>query len=206
MRGILLMLLSMCSFSSHANTTLMILGDSLSAGYMMAVEQSWPALLQQQWQEENYPVTVINSSISGSTTQDGLARLPALLAHHKPDWVLIELGANDGIRGFPPTVPYQTLKKTIQLIQQQGSKPLLMQIRIPRNYGAAYIAKLEALYPQLSAETNTPLLPFFLESIVTKPELMLNDGIHPTAEAQPLIQAMMEPLLREHIRSTKNTR
>jgi acyl-CoA thioesterase-1 len=154
MRGILLMLLSMCSFSSHANTTLLILGDSLSAGYMMAVEQSWPALLQQQWQEENYPVTVINSSISGSTTQDGLARLPALLAHHKPDWVLIELGANDGIRGFPPTVPYQTLKKTIQLIQQQGSKPLLMQIRIPRNYGAAYIAKLEALYPQLSADRN----------------------------------------------------
>ncbi|WP_394700248.1 arylesterase [uncultured Tolumonas sp.] len=198
----LLMLLSMCSLSIHANT-LLILGDSLSAGYMMAAEQSWPVLLQQQWKEEKFPVTIINSSISGSTTQDGLARLPALLSHHKPDWVLIELGANDGIRGFPPAVPYQTLKKTIQLIQQQGSKPLLMQIRIPRNYGAAYISKLEAIYPQLAAETKTPLLPFFLESIITKPELMLNDGIHPTAKAQPLIRDMLEPLLRQQINLAK---
>ena len=196
------MLLSMCSLSIHANT-LLILGDSLSAGYMMAAEQSWPVLLQQQWKEEKFPVTIINSSISGSTTQDGLARLPALLSHHKPDWVLIELGANDGIRGFPPAVPYQTLKKTIQLIQQQGGKPLLMQIRIPRNYGAAYIAKLEAIYPQLAEETKTPLLPFFLESIITKPELMLNDGIHPTAKAQPLIRDMLEPLLRQQISLTK---
>ena len=196
------MLLSMCSLSIHANT-LLILGDSLSAGYMMAAEQSWPVLLQQQWKEEKFPVTIINSSISGSTTQDGLSRLPALLSHHKPDWVLIELGANDGIRGFPPTVPYQTLKKTIQLIQQQGGKPLLMQIRIPRNYGAAYISKLEAIYPQLAAETKTPLLPFFLESIITKPELMLNDGIHPTAKAQPLIRDMLEPLLRQQINLAK---
>ena len=202
MRGILLMLLSMCSLSIHAST-LLILGDSLSAGYMMAAEQSWPVLLQQQWKEEKFPVTIINSSISGSTTQDGLARLPALLSHHKPDWVLIELGANDGIRGFPPAVPYQTLKKTIQLIQQQGGKPLLMQIRIPRNYGAAYISKLEAIYPQLAAETKTPLLPFFLESIITKPELMLNDGIHPTAKAQPLIRDMLEPLLRQQINLAK---
>ncbi len=196
------MLLSMCSLSIHANT-LLILGDSLSAGYMMAAEQSWPVLLRQQWKEEKFPVTIINSSISGSTTQDGLARLPALLSHHKPDWVLIELGANDGIRGFPPAVPYQTLKKTIQLIQQQGGKPLLMQIRIPRNYGAAYITKLEAIYPQLAAETKTPLLPFFLESIITKPELMLNDGIHPTAKAQPLIRDMLEPLLRQQINLAK---
>ena len=196
------MLLSMCSLSIHANT-LLILGDSLSAGYMMAAEQSWPVLLQQQWKEEKFPVTIINSSISGSTTQDGLARLPALLSHHKPDWVLIELGANDGIRGFPPTVPYQTLKKTIQLIQQQGGKPLLMQIRIPRNYGAAYISKLEAIYPQLAEETKTPLLPFFLESIITKPELMLNDGIHPSAKAQPLIRDMLEPLLRQKINLAK---
>ncbi len=196
------MLLSMCSLSIHANT-LLILGDSLSAGYMMAAEQSWPVLLRQQWKEEKFPVTIINSSISGSTTQDGLARLPALLSHHKPDWVLIELGANDGIRGFPPAVPYQTLKKTIQLIQQQGVKPLLMQIRIPRNYGAAYISKLEAIYPQLAAETKTPLLPFFLESIITKPELMLNDGIHPTAKAQPLIRDMLEPLLRQQINLAK---
>lgn len=198
------MLLSICSLSTHAGT-LLILGDSLSAGYMMAAEQSWPALLQQQWKEEKFPVKIINSSISGSTTQDGLARLPALLSHHQPDWVLIELGANDGIRGFPPAVPYQTLKKTIQLIRQQGGEPLLMQIRIPRNYGAAYITKLEAIYPQLAEETNTPLLPFFLEDIITRPELMFNDGIHPTAKAQPLIQDMMDSVLRQQIDIAEKT-
>lgn len=198
------MLLSMYSFSGHAST-LLILGDSLSAGYMMAAEQSWPVLLHQQWQKEKFPVTIINSSISGSTTQDGLARLPALLSRHKPDWVLIELGANDGIRGFPPAIPYETLKKSIRIIQKNGGQPLLMQIRIPRNYGAAYIAKLEAIYPKLAEETQTPLLPFFLESIVTQPKLMLNDGIHPTAEAQPLIRDMMEPLLRQYIETREKT-
>jgi acyl-CoA thioesterase-1 len=196
------MLLSMCSLSIHAST-LLILGDSLSAGYMMAAEQSWPALLQAQWREQKYPVTVINSSISGSTTQDGLARLPEQLAQHKPDWVLIELGANDGIRGFSPTIPYQTLKKTIELIRQHGAKPLLMQIRIPRNYGAVYIEKLESIFPQLAKETDTPLLPFFLETVITQPELMLNDGIHPTAQAQPLIRDMMSPLLQAQINASK---
>ncbi len=198
------MLLSVFSLAGHAGT-LLILGDSLSAGYLMAAEQSWPVLLNQQWQAEKFNVTIINSSISGSTTQDGLARLPALLVHHKPDWVLIELGANDGIRGFPPAVPYQTLAKSIRLIQANGAKPLLMQIRIPRNYGVAYIAKLEAIYPQLAEETKTPLLPFFLESIVTRPELMMNDGIHPTADAQPLIRDMMAPLLRQHIEHSQKT-
>ncbi len=196
------MLLSVFSLSGHAGT-LLILGDSLSAGYMMAAEQSWPVLLHQQWQKEKFPVTIINSSISGSTTQDGLARLPALLSRHKPDWVLIELGANDGIRGFPPAIPYQTLQKSIQIIQQAGAKPLLMQIRIPRNYGVAYIEKLEAIYPRLAEETDTPLLPFFLEPIVTRPELMLNDGIHPTAAAQPLIRDMMAPLLRQYIQTNR---
>ncbi|WP_081741552.1 GDSL-type esterase/lipase family protein [Tolumonas lignilytica] len=198
------MLLSVFSLSGHAGT-LLILGDSLSAGYMMAAEQSWPVLLDQQWQKAHFPVSIINSSISGSTSQDGLARLPALLSNHKPNWVLIELGANDGIRGFPPQVPYQTLKKIIQLIQKSGAKPLLMQIRIPRNYGAAYIAKLESIYPQLAQEMHTPLLPFFLEPIVIHPELMLNDGIHPKAEAQPLIRDMMEPLLRQYIKPSATT-
>ena len=112
---------------------------------------------------------------------------------------------NDGIRGFPPAIPYKTLQKSIQLIQENGGKPLLMQIRIPRNYGAAYIAKLEAIYPQLAEETKTPLLPFFLEPIVTQPALMMNDGIHPTAEAQPLIRNMMAPLLRQHIEPKEKT-
>lgn len=193
------MLLSACSFYSHA-TTLLILGDSLSAGYMMSAEESWPNLLQNQWNKENKNISIINSSISGSTTQDGLARLPSLMERHQPDYVLIELGANDGIRGFPPTVPYQTLKKMIQIIQAHQSEAFLMQIRIPRNYGEAYIEKIESIYPRLSQEMNVPALPFFLEKVIIHPELMRNDGIHPTAEAQPIIQKMMSEILLSHIR------
>lgn len=192
------MLLSACSFYSHA-TTLLILGDSLSAGYMMAAEESWPALLQEQWNAENRSITIVNSSISGSTTQDGLARLPSVMERHKPDAVLIELGANDGIRGFPPTIPYQTLQKIIQIIQSHQSQPLLMQIRIPRNYGAAYIEKIEAIYPRLSAEMQVPLLPFFLEKVITQPALMRDDGIHPNAAAQPMIKDMMNQELLPHL-------
>jgi len=193
------MLLSACSLYSHA-ATLLILGDSLSAGYMMSAEESWPHLLQQQWNEENQNISIINSSISGSTTQDGLARLPPLIERYKPDYVLIELGANDGIRGFPPTVPYQTLKKIIQITQEHQSQALLMQIRIPRNYGAAYIDKIESIYPRLSQEMNVPVLPFFLEKVIVHPELMREDGIHPTAEAQPIIREMMNEVLLPHIR------
>ena len=116
-----------------------------------------------------------------------------------PDYVLIELGANDGIRGFPPTVPYQTLKKIIQIIQDHQSKALLMQIRIPRNYGAAYIEKIESIYPRLSQEMNVPVLPFFLEKVIVHPELMRDDGIHPTAQAQPVIQEMMNEVLLTYI-------
>ncbi len=192
------MLLSACSFYSHA-TTLLILGDSLSAGYMMSAEESWPNLLQNQWNQEKQNISIINSSISGSTTQDGLARLPPLMERYKPDYVLIELGANDGIRGFPPTVPYQTLKKIIQIIQDHQSKALLMQIRIPRNYGAAYIEKIESIYPRLSQEMNVPVLPFFLEKVIVHPELMRDDGIHPTAQAQPVIQEMMNEVLLTYI-------
>lgn len=194
------MLLSACSFYSHA-TTLLILGDSLSAGYMMSLEESWPVLLQTQWNKENQNITIINSSISGSTTQDGLARLPALMEKHHPDAVLIELGANDGLRGFPTTVPDQTLQKIIGIIQKYRSQPLLMQIRIPRNYGAIYIEKLEAIYPNLSSKFKIPLLPFFMEQIVIHPELMREDGIHPTAAAQPKITAMMAPLLLSELKS-----
>lgn len=194
------MLLSACSLYSHA-TTLLILGDSLSAGYMMSAEESWPAQLQAQWQEEKRNITIINSSISGSTTQDGLARLPALMEKHQPDAVLIELGANDGIRGFPPSVPDQTLRKMIEIIQAHKSQPLLMQIRIPRNYGATYIEKLESIYPKIAADYQTPLLPFFLEQIIIHPELMLQDGIHPTAAAQEKIKSFMAPLLLKELQA-----
>lgn len=125
-----------CWAASVQAQTLLVLGDSLSAGYQMQAEQSWPALLNEKWRQQGGEHTLINASISGETTQGGLARLPALLETHKPDWVLIELGANDGLRGFAPAITRANLTKMIELTRAHQAKTVLTQILLPRNYGA----------------------------------------------------------------------
>lgn len=179
--------------------TLLVLGDSLSAGYQMQVEQSWPALLNQQWQEEGGQHTLVNASISGETTQGALVRLPALLAEHQPDWLLIELGGNDGLRGFAPTITRQNLASMIALANEHKVRVVLTQIQLPRNYGARYLRQFEQIFPELAEANKLPLLPFFMDDIALRPELMMNDGIHPTPQAQPLIRdkvaRFMVPLL-----------
>ncbi|WP_439845585.1 arylesterase [Aeromonas veronii] len=185
--------------SSTQAQTLLVLGDSLSAGYQMQVEQSWPALLNQKWQEEGGKHTLLNASISGETTQGALARLPALLKEHKPDWLLIELGGNDGLRGFAPTITRQNLASMIALAKEQQTRVVLTQIQLPRNYGARYLRQFEQIFPELAQANDLPLLPFFMDDIALRPELMMNDGIHPTPAAQPQIRdkvaRFMEPLL-----------
>lgn len=187
--------------SSVQAQTLLVLGDSLSAGYQMRVEQSWPALLNQKWQEEGGKHTLLNASISGETTQGALARLPALLKEHKPDWLLIELGGNDGLRGFAPTITRQNLASMIALAKEQQTRVVLTQIQLPRNYGARYLRQFEQIFPKLAQANNLPLLPFFMDDIALRPELMMNDGIHPTPAAQPQISdkvaRFMEPLLSQ---------
>ncbi|MBL0590879.1 arylesterase [Aeromonas veronii] len=187
--------------SSAQAQTLLVLGDSLSAGYQMQVEQSWPALLNQKWQEEGGKHTLINASISGETTQGALARLPALLKEHKPDWLLIELGGNDGLRGFAPTITRQNLASMIALAKEQQTRVVLTQIQLPRNYGARYLRQFEQIFPELAQANDLPLLPFFMDDIALRPELMMNDGIHPTPAAQPQIRdkvaRFMEPLLSQ---------
>lgn len=187
--------------SSAQAQTLLVLGDSLSAGYQMQVEQSWPALLNQKWQEEGGKHTLLNASISGETTQGALARLPALLKEHKPDWLLIELGGNDGLRGFAPTITRQNLASMIALAKEQQTRVVLTQIQLPRNYGARYLRQFEQIFPELAKANNLPLLPFFMDDIALRPELMMNDGIHPTPAAQPQIRdkvaRFMEPLLSQ---------
>jgi acyl-CoA thioesterase-1 len=179
----------------------LVLGDSLSAGYQMAADQSWPALLQQQWQQQGGTHQVINASVSGETTQGGAARLPALLAEHQPDWLLIELGGNDGLRGFPPRLTYDHLASMIALAAAQQVKVVLTQIHLPRNYGARYLQQFESIFPALASAQQLPLMPFFMDDIVLRPELMMNDGIHPTATAQPHIRdqvaQFIEPLLAQ---------
>ncbi len=190
----------MLVFSSTAlSQTLLVLGDSLSAGYQMPAEKSWPALLPPLLAQQAQPTTVINASISGDTTGNGLARLPKLLKQHKPDFVLIELGANDGLRGFHPKILRNNLSQMITEIKKVRSQPLLMQIEVPPNYGKRYNELFRNTYPSLSEATNVPLLPFFLVDIIVKPELMMKDGLHPTAEAQPLIAQFMAKHLQPYL-------
>ncbi|MGL5039653.1 MAG: arylesterase [Aeromonas sp.] len=190
---------SLISSTQVQAQTLLVLGDSLSAGYQMPVEQSWPALLNQQWQTQGSKHTLINASISGETTQGALARLPALLKEHHPNWLLIELGGNDGLRGFAPTITRQNLANMIALAKAQQTNVVLTQIRLPRNYGARYLRQFEQIFPTLAEANDLPLLPFFMDDIVLRPELMMNDGIHPTSAAQPQIRDhvanFMAPLL-----------
>lgn len=187
--------------SSVQAQTLLVLGDSLSAGYQMQLEQSWPALLNQKWQDEGGKHSLLNASISGETTQGALARLPALLKEHNPDWLLIELGGNDGLRGFAPTITRQNLTSMIALAKEQQTRVVLTQIQLPRNYGARYLRQFEQIFPELAEINDLPLLPFFMDDIALRPELMMNDGIHPTPAAQPQIRdkvaRFMEPLLSQ---------
>ena len=202
MTRVLFVLSCLCGWISSAQAqTLLVLGDSLSAGYQMPAEQSWPALLNEKWQQQGGEHRLINASISGETTQGGLARLPTLLAEHKPDWVLIELGANDGLRGFAPAITRANLTKMVELAKASQAKTVLTQIQLPRNYGARYLQQFEQIFPELAQANGLPLMPFFIDDIVLRPELMMNDGLHPTAAAQPQIRdrvaSFIEPLLTQ---------
>ncbi|MDD9155130.1 multifunctional acyl-CoA thioesterase I/protease I/lysophospholipase L1 [Aliivibrio sp. S4TY2] len=180
--------------------TLLILGDSLSAGYNMPIEQSWPSLLPLQLEKLGKITKVVNGSISGDTTGNGLDRLPTLLKQHQPNYVLIELGANDGLRGFPPQRINANLESMFTQINAANAKPLLMQIQVPPNYGKRYSQAFGSLYPALSEKHDIPLLPFFLEEVIIKPEWMMKDGLHPKPEAQPWIATFMAKELLPYLK------
>ncbi|WP_174705690.1 multifunctional acyl-CoA thioesterase I/protease I/lysophospholipase L1 [Mixta gaviniae] len=172
--------------------TLLVLGDSLSAGYRMSAGEAWPARLDKKWQQQPQ---VVNGSISGDTAAQGLARLPALLQQHKPRWVLIELGGNDGLRGFPPQNIEQDLRKIITAVQAANAEPLLMQIRLPANYGRRYTEAFSNIYPKLAQQYKVPLVPFFMEQVYLQPRWMQQDGIHPAPDAQDFITELMDKAL-----------
>lgn len=171
------------SFSQAGFTqTLLVLGDSISAGYGIERQQGWVNLLQQSLTTQH---KVINGSVSGNTSADGLARLPLLLQQHSPDIVIVELGGNDGLRGYPLITLQKNLGRIIQLSQQAGAKVLLIGMQIPPNYGKRYSEQFQNSYPALANQYKVNLLPLFLESVVLKPGYIQNDGIHPAAIAQP---------------------
>jgi len=162
----------------------LVWGDSLSAAYGIPVEKGWVSLLQTQYKNE---LDVVNASISGETTQGGLSRLPDALALHKPSLLLLELGANDGLRGIQTETMQENLSQMIEMSQAAGIKVVLLGIRIPLNYGFTYTEKFEKVYVDLAEKYELPLLPFLLEPVALDYDLMQADGLHPTAEAQPKI-------------------
>lgn len=192
-----LILISLFSFSAHAKTILVI-GDSISAGYGIELKDGWVALLDEKLNQQG-EYEVINASVSGDTTAMGLARTESLLAKHKPDIVLIELGGNDGLRGFPIKVIKSNLEKIARLSLSAEAKVLLVGIQIPPNYGSRYTKEFFNTFQTVSEELSVPLVPFILDEVAIKPELMQNDGVHPTAEAQGMlldnVWPFVEPLL-----------
>ena len=170
-----------------AERVLLVVGDSLSAGYNMRLDQAWPSLLQNRLQSNGHSYRVVNASITGDTTQGGLARLPRLLQRHHPDMVIIELGGNDGLRGLSLEITRRNLSGMIEASRKAGADVILVGIMLPPNYGPAYTEKFRAMYPELSQQYDLPLIPFLLEGVALNPELMMPDGVHPTASAQPIL-------------------
>ncbi|EKE76119.1 arylesterase [Gallaecimonas xiamenensis] len=185
MRKLLLLLLLISPLGW--TKTLLVMGDSLSAGYGLKAEQSWVRLLSDKVQTEAADWQVVNASISGETTAGGLRRLPALLAKHKPELVLIELGGNDGLRGYPIATMKQNLAKMVGLSQAAGADAMVMEIWLPPNYGPRYLDSFKAAFKEVAEEKQARWLPFFGRDIDLGDGMLQADGIHPTAQAQPLL-------------------
>jgi acyl-CoA thioesterase-1 len=182
-----------------AAPTIVVLGDSLSAAYGIRVEQGWVALLQARLHAKGYGHRVVNASSSGETTGGALARLPRTLATHRPAIVIVELGANDGLRGLPIADVRANLESIVRLSQQAGARILLVGMRIPPNYGPVYTRQFHDLYGELARRQGLAYVPFLLDQVALDDGLMQEDGLHPTAAAQPKLLAevwpRLEPLL-----------
>ena len=192
----LIVIFSAPALNADQRPTLLVMGDSLSAAYGIEQEMGWVTLLAERLEDE---ADVINASISGETTSGGAQRLASIIGQQQPDIVLLELGGNDGLRGLPPTQMRSNLASMIEQSQQAGADVLLLGIDIPPNYGQAYRDAFTGVFHSLADEYDVPLVPFLLENVALNTELMQDDGIHPTAAAQPLILdnvwPALEPLL-----------
>ncbi|MCH7328363.1 arylesterase [Acinetobacter modestus] len=191
-------IITICSLPTFASAkTILILGDSLSAGYGIDAKQGWVNLLQQRL-DQQYPKQhkVVNASVSGETTSGALARLPKLLQTYQPEIVVIELGGNDGLRGQPPQMIQKNLAQLVQLSQKQKASVLLFGMKIPPNYGTAYSSAFEKNYKVVSQQYKVKLLPFFLEGVAGHKNLIQNDQIHPNAKAQPILLNLAYPYIK----------
>ncbi|AAZ26246.1 arylesterase [Colwellia psychrerythraea] len=191
LKSIIILILTNLSFTSMANDKILLIGDSLSAGYGLEQAQAWVHLLQNKYREDNKPVTIINTAISGQTTDNALLKIDAWLDAHQPSHVLIELGGNDGIRGFPVKLLQKHLTELVTKSQQYGAKVALMEIQIPPNLGQRYRKMFTDSYTKVTDQTGAHLMAYFMTDVAIDSSLMLNDNLHPNAKAQPIIRDFM---------------
>ena len=199
--AVLLVAGSLHAGSAHsASKTVLVLGDSLSAEYGLARGAGWVPLLEQRLQSARLDAAIVNASISGETTSGGRSRLQALLAKHKPNILLIELGGNDALRGLPIAATEANLREMINSGKKANAQVILLGMQIPPNYGGDYAQRFSSLYPKLAKETKVGLVPFFLEGLQSRPDLFQQDRIHPVAAAQPMlldnVWPHLQPLLK----------
>ncbi|MFV8783259.1 arylesterase [Microbulbifer sp. SA54] len=210
LRFVALVALVMVVYVGQANAdesrTLVVLGDSISAAYGIDEREGWVQLLRDRLAEQDLDIAVVNASISGETSAGGLARLPRLLSEHSPDWVVVELGGNDGLRGYPPQALQGNLMRMVQLAREAGAEVLLLGMQMPPNYGKAYTQAFAAVYPKVAEKEQVPLVPFFLEPVALAEGTMQSDGIHPTAKAQPALLDHVWPCLETILKANGDIR
>jgi len=192
---LLLWLLLISNLQAAPQPTILVLGDSLSTAYGIDEEQGWVALLQQQLRKADYPYQVVNISISGETSQGGLSRLPRALEQYHPQLLILALGANDGLRGNSLKRLKQNLERMIKLARQQKSKVLLVGMQLPPNYGTQFNQKFRSLFADIAKQQSLPFVPFLLEKMARDNGLFQADGLHPRAQAQPLLLEVVWPAL-----------
>ena len=198
--SLLIFILIASNTSSEENKSILIYGDSISAGYGMEKESQWSESLKTLLSDKGFEISVHNRSISGETTGGGLSRISRTLDELKPTFLLLELGGNDALRGYPPKKIYENLNKMIEASEERGIQVFLMQIRILPNYGKRYQTQFESIYPTLAREKDIILFPFMLNDIALKKEFMLPDGIHPNKDAQPVIAEIVFNSLEPHLK------
>ncbi len=185
-----------CALAVSASSVVLIVGDSISAAYGLPAGAGWTDLLAARLAAERLPYRVVNASITGDTTAGGRARLPALLAAHKPAIVVLELGGNDGLRGGNLASTRENLVAMVTAVERAGAKPLIVGMKLPPNYGAAYVREFEQLFSSVALARKSAIVPFFFAGFGERSDMFQADRIHPTAAAQPLLLDNVWPALR----------
>jgi len=195
LRALLLLGLLLLAQRTLAAPTVLVLGDSISAAYGMSLEQGWVALLERQLKDRDPDIRVVNASISGDTSAGGMRRLPPLLERYQPELLIIELGGNDGLRGYPTPQLRDNLEQMIRDGRESGARVLILPMEIPPNYGPRYTGAFRAAFAEAAENAGATLGPFLMEHVATETGLMQEDGIHPTAAAQPMLLENLLPTI-----------